>query len=174
MGVFWLDHKAFRIVTKPVLQGLGRLPPGALGQRRYHPAIPPAMGMAVELTVANCTQRLADQLRTLSEVAETLTFRLLELEERLAAQELKLQPLLDSQASAAQTQIAEDTELRLGDTEDRLGRLEGLLNGLDSVGAARHLQPVQVLSQDTFLEDSRQEECFLDEEEQPFLDELSA
>lgn len=128
--------------------------------------------MAVELTVANCTQRLADQLRILSEVAETLTFRLLELEERLAAQELKLQPLLEGHP-AAQDLIAEDTELRLGDTEDRLARLEGLLNGLESTGA-RHLQPVQVPSQDTFLDDSRQEECFLDEEEQPFLDELSA
>ena len=51
--------------------------------------------MAVELKVADCTQRLADQLQTLSEVAETLTFRLLELEERLAAQELKVQSLLE-------------------------------------------------------------------------------
>ncbi len=131
------------------------------------------MGMSVELTVADCTQRLADQLRTLSEVAETLTFRLLELEERLAAQELKVQPLLESH-SAVHGVIAEDTELRLGDTEDRLSRLEGLLSGLESPGAARHLQPVEVLPQDTFLDDSLQEESFLDEDEQPFLDELSA
>ena len=129
--------------------------------------------MAVELTVADCTQRLADQLRTLSEVAETLTFRLLELEERLAAQELKVQPLLESQSSA-QGLIAEDTELRLGDTEDRLARLEGLLSGLESPGAARHLQPVAVAPQDTFLDDNLPEDSFLDEEEQPFLDELSA
>jgi hypothetical protein len=131
------------------------------------------MGMAVELTVADCTQRLADQLRTLSEVAETLTFRLLELEERLAAQELKIQPLLEDQ-SASQGLIAEDTELRLGDTEDRLARLEGLLSGLESPGASRHLQPVQLPPQDTFLDESLQEESFLDEEEQPFLDEQSA
>lgn len=129
--------------------------------------------MAVELRVAECTHRLADQLRTLSEVAETLTFRLLELEERLAAQELKVQPLLESQ-TAALGLIAEDTELRLGDTEDRLARLEGLLSGLESPGAARHLQPVQMLPQDTFLDDSLPEEAFLEEEEQPFLDELSA
>ena len=44
------------------------------------------MVMAVELKVADCTQRLADQLQTPSEVAEAITFRLLELEERLAAQ----------------------------------------------------------------------------------------
>jgi hypothetical protein len=129
--------------------------------------------MAVELTVADCTQRLADQLRTLSEVAETLTFRLLELEERLAAQELKVQPLLESQSSP-QGLIAEDTELRLGDTEDRLARLEGLLSGLESPGAARHLQPVEVHPQESFLDDSVPEDSFLDEEEQPFLDELSA
>lgn len=131
------------------------------------------MGMAVELTVADCTQRLADQLRTLSEVAETVTIRLLELEERLATQELKVQSLLESQ-SADQELVAEDTELRLGDTEDRLARLEGLLNGLESPGATRHLQPVQPSGQDPFLDDSLQEESFLDEEEQPFLDELSA
>lgn len=123
------------------------------------------MGMAVELKVADCTQRLADQLQTLSEVAETLTFRLLELEERLAAQELKLQPLLESQADAPGL-LAEDTELRLGDTEDRLARLEGLLSGLESPGAARHLRPV---AEEMFVD-----EPFLEEEEQPFLDELSA
>jgi hypothetical protein len=116
---------------------------------------------------------LADQLRTLSEVAETLTFRLLELEERLAAQELKVQPLLETQ-SAGQGLIAEDTELRLGDTEDRLARLEGLLSGLESPGAARHLQPVEMAPQESFLDDGLPEDSFLDEEEQPFLDELSA
>jgi hypothetical protein len=116
---------------------------------------------------------LADQLRTLSEVAETLTFRLLELEERLAAQELKVQPLLETQ-SVGQGLIAEDTELRLGDTEDRLARLEGLLSGLESPGAARHLQPVEAHPQESFLDDSVAEDSFLEEEEQPFLDELSA
>lgn len=131
------------------------------------------MGMAVELTVAECTQRLADQLRTLSEVAETLTFRLLELEERFAAHELKVQPLLESE-SGGQGLIAEDTELRLGDTEDRLARLESVLSGLESPGVARHLRPVQVPAQNTFCDDSLVEESFLDEDEQPFLDELSA
>lgn len=96
--------------------------------------------MAVALKAGDCTQRLADQLQTLSEVAETLTFRLLELEERLAAHELKLQPLLAGAGSSAE--LDGDTELRLGDTEDRLARLEGLLSGLESPGAARHLHSV--------------------------------
>ena len=139
--------------------------------------------MAGELTAAECTQRLADQLRTLSEVAETLTFRLLELEERLAAHELKLQPLLES-PSAAQGLMADDTELRLGDTEDRLARLEGLLSGLESPAAARHLTPVAVhpvaagpgapLDGEDGYQDSVHEEAFLEDGEQPFLDELTA
>ena len=141
--------------------------------------------MAVELKVADCTQRLADQLQTLSEVAETLTFRLLELEERLAAQELKLQPLLEGQADPHGL-LAGDTELRLGDTEDRLARLEGLLSGLESPGAARHLRPVggqqeafleatlEASQGEPFVEDTFVDEPFLEEEEQPFLDELSA
>ena len=142
--------------------------------------------MAVELKVADCTQRLADQLQTLSEVAETITFRLLELEERLAAHELRVQSLLEGPGGAS-AEMAEDTELRLGDTEDRLARLEGLLSGLDSPGAPRHLHSVVTSAapdpqphQDTFLDDSLTEDAFLDEEEQrfpedqPFLDELSA
>ena len=80
------------------------------------------MVMAVELKVADCTQRLADQLQTLSEVAEAITFRLLELEERLAAQELRLEPLLEGHADS-QGLLADETELLLDDTEDRLARL---------------------------------------------------
>ncbi|MCP9907522.1 hypothetical protein KBY72_10105 [Cyanobium sp. BA5m-21] len=137
--------------------------------------------MAVELTVADCTQRLADQLQTLSEVAEAITFRLLELEERLAAQELRLEPLLECHADS-QGLLADETELRLDDTEDRLARLEGLLKGIENRGVGRHLRPVvppqlalaQEAQQESFLDDSLVEQPFLDEEEQPFLDELSA
>ena len=139
------------------------------------------MVMAVELKVADCTQRLADQLQTLSEVAEAITFRLLELEERLAAQELRLEPLLEGQADS-QGVLADETELRLDDTEDRLARLEGLLKRIENQGVGRHLRPVvapqlahaQESLQDSFLDDSLAEQSFLDEEEQPFLDELSA
>ena len=79
--------------------------------------------MAPELKAADSTQRLADQLQTLSQVAEILTFRLLELEERLAGQEVRLEHLLEG-GLASGAPIAEGTELRLVETEDRLARLE--------------------------------------------------
>ena len=134
--------------------------------------------MAVELSVTDCTQRLAGQLRALSEVTETLTVRLLELEERLLAQESKLEPLM-----------AEGTEFRMADTEDRLSRLEGLLSGGAHMGsdrfrAVRELRPglaAEEIQQESFLEVGSQEvgsqeEGYLqdDLQEQPFLDELSA
>ena len=134
--------------------------------------------MAVELSVTDCTQRLAAQLRALSEVTETLTVRLLELEERLLAQESKLEPLM-----------AEDTEFRMADTEDRLSRLEGLLSGGAHMGkdrfrAVRELRPglaAEEIQQESFLEVGSQEVGFQEEgflqddfQEQPFLDELSA
>jgi hypothetical protein len=134
--------------------------------------------MAVELSVTDCTQRLAGQLRALSEVTETLTVRLLELEERLLAQESKLEPLM-----------AEDTEFRMADTEDRLARLEGLLSGgahmgTDRFRAVRELRPglaAEEIQQESFLEVGSQEVGFQEEgflqddfQEQPFLDELSA
>ena len=114
-------------------------------------------------------------------MAEAITFRLLELEERLAAQELRLEPLLEGHADS-QGLFADDTELRLDDTEDRLARLEGLLKGIENQGVGRHLRPVvasqlahaQEAQQESFLDDSLVEQPFLDEEEQPFLDELSA
>ena len=72
------------------------------------------------------TVRLVEQLNALSQLAESLAFRVVELEERLAATELKLKPLLEASLPAAQLH---DTELRLEDTEERIARLESLLNG---------------------------------------------
>ena len=183
MGLFCQDPKVFGIVTKHGPWGLGpSFPLGAWRWRRYHPAIPPPISMAVELSVTDCTQRLAAQLRALSEVTETLTVRLLELEERLLAQESKLEPLM-----------AEDTEFRMADTEDRLARLEGLLSdgslpgahmGKDRFRAVRELRPglaAEEIQQESFLEVGSQEVGFQEEgflqddfQEQPFLDELSA
>ena len=99
--------------------------------------------MASELTAADVTHRLADQLQVLSQVAETLTFRLLDLEERLAGQELQLQG-----GSAGSDLIAGGTELRLAETEERLTRLESLLeSGLageaDLAEPVRHLRSVE-------------------------------
>ena len=183
MGLFCQDPKVFGIVTNHGPWALGpSFPLGVWRWRRYHPAIPPPISMAVELSVTDCTQRLAAQLRALSEVTETLTVRLLELEERLLAQESKLEPLM-----------AEDTEFRMADTEDRLARLEGLLSdgslpgahmGKDRFRAVRELRPglaAEEIQQESFLEVGSQEVGFQEEgflqddfQEQPFLDELSA
>ena len=85
-------------------------------------------------TPTTALPRLAEQLRVLSELTETLTYRLLELEERLASQELRVGPLLDVAAAdpVGAALVQEEMELRLDDTEERLSRLEGVLNGLDS------------------------------------------
>ena len=96
--------------------------------------------MASELTAADVSHRLADQLQVLSQVAETLTFRLLDLEERLAGQELQLQPLLHGGAAGSGL-IAEDTALRLAETEDRLAQLESLLEVGLAAGAQAEVEP---------------------------------
>ncbi|MEB3277059.1 MAG: hypothetical protein VKM92_08845 [Cyanobacteriota bacterium] len=100
--------------------------------------------------------RLVEQLNALSQLTESLAFRMVELEERLAASELRIQPLLDAGIAAAHS---DHTELRLGDTEERIARLESLLRG--AVHGALH-EP---------LEDP---DPFIDEGEQPFMDELAA
>ncbi len=74
--------------------------------------------------------RLTHQLHTLSQVSESLTYRLLELEERVADLDRLLQPLLAAR-SAQSAQLSEDAELRLDDTESRLTRLESMLSSLD-------------------------------------------
>lgn len=70
--------------------------------------------------------RLSGQLKTLSEVAERLTYRMLELEERFTGQEDRL---TDRQRAAEQRQttVAEAMEERMRETEHRLGRIEDLL-----------------------------------------------
>ena len=97
--------------------------------------------MAPSSASLDCTQRLADQLQSLTEVAETLTLRLLDLEERFAAQEQALHPLLAGDGSADREAL-EVAEVRLDDTEQRLGRLESLLNAPLGTNAGRHLQSV--------------------------------
>jgi hypothetical protein len=150
--------------------------------------------MAPELKAADCTQRLADQLQTLSEVAEILTFRLLGLEERLTVHEVRLEQLLEGTLTSG-APMAEGTELRLVETEDRLARLESLLKG---VAAQAPYQDEPIAEEEPFLDDQeferpngeRQEferpqfghqrferhqaERHMDEHEQAFMDELSA
>jgi hypothetical protein len=108
------------------------------------------------------TRRLVDQLNALSELTESLAFRLVELEERLAASEMLIQPLLEAATAAGP---AEYTELRLDDTEDRIARLESLLNGVASAaGGKPDPHPAVLEDPDPFIEDG----------EQPFMDELVA
>ena len=156
--------------------------------------------MAPELKAADCTQRLADQLQTLSEVAEILTFRLLELEERLTVHEVRLEQLLEGTLTSG-APMAEGTELRLVETEDRLARLESLLKGV-AAQAPYQDEPASdedlIAEEEPFLDDQeferpngeRQEfersqfghqrferhqaERHLDHQEQEFMDELSA
>ncbi len=132
------------------------------------------------------SSRLADQLQVLSEVAESLTYRLLDLEERLAVQE---QHLLE-QAEAGDSPLAEEMEQRLLDTEDRLARIEGLLTAGEASSALRPGQPLRLASAHSPVGSPPrvrqagvsaaaevripQEDPFLDEGEQPFMDELIA
>ena len=74
--------------------------------------------------------RLSKQLKLLSEVAESLTYRLLELEERFAVQDHQL---TSRQLAAEQShsQVAEAMEERMLETENRLGRLDDLLSNVE-------------------------------------------
>lgn len=128
--------------------------------------------------------RLADQLQVLSQVAEALTYRLLELEERLEGQEDRIGERLQ-EAAGQESAHGAAMDQRLGDTEARLARIEAALRGLDRSGASRHLQAVQPpamqqelpgsLTEDDGFELSPEEvDPFLDEGEQPFMDELIA
>jgi hypothetical protein len=72
--------------------------------------------------------RLSVQLQTLSELAESLTFKVLELEERLSAQDHQLSSLqmASDELSDGVTRAMEE---RMLETEDRLVRIEELLQG---------------------------------------------
>jgi hypothetical protein len=128
--------------------------------------------MAPELMAADCTQRLADQLQTLSELAEILTFRLLDLEERLAGHDLRLERLLEG-GSPPGGPMAEGAELRLVETEDRLARLESLLKGV-AVQAPYQDEPVAeedpIPEEETILQEETIPEEETIAEEEPFLD----
>ena len=85
-------------------------------------------------TTVESSQRLAGQLQALSEIAESLTYRLLTVEERLAGLDRQVQQL-QSPVSAAEIDQADDAALRLDETEERLTRLELLLGGVDAMAS---------------------------------------
>lgn len=128
--------------------------------------------------------RLANQLQVLSQVAEALTYRLLELEERLEGQEDRIGDQLQ-EAAGLEAAHGVAMDQRLGDTEERLARIEAALRGLDRTGASRHLQAVQppalqqelpgsLIEEEGFDLGQEDTDPFLDEGEQPFMDELIA
>ncbi len=122
--------------------------------------------------------RLSMQLRDLSEISETLTLRLLELEERLAGLEGTLEALGRGQQAEAEGSDA-IVDL-LEQTESRISRLEGLLesgvpSGSTPTRDATHLQllPLAAPEDPAFAADTT-EDPFPEEGEQPFMDELTA
>lgn len=125
--------------------------------------------MVASPTPGFSAHRLAGQLHRLTEMTETLTYRLLELEETLQAQEERLGPLLEG---LEDPEACSDDELdgRLSATESRLSLLEDLLNGEGDAPGERHLHPVAPPAGSGEPTDSP----FPDEGEQPFMDELPA
>lgn len=117
------------------------------------------------------TQRLVEQLQLLSELSETLTYRLLELEERLAEGERELAQLRDQAKVAAE--LPPGVESWLEETDERLARVEELLRrgvGRSTGGDGSVARPLKAVAPDPFPEE--EEQPFLDE--QPFLEEQSA
>jgi TolA-binding protein len=113
-------------------------------------------------------------MQALSLVSETLTLRLLELEERLAALEGQLEGLQQQS-----TPSSGDSAELLTATEERIARLEDLLNEQSAPKRAtvHPLQRPEPEASENFadLHDVELElNPFPEDEEQPFMDELSA
>jgi hypothetical protein len=140
-------------------------------------------------------ERLADQLSTLSELTETLTYRLLELEERLGQKEAQILALLEGAAGADPSHALEE---RLAETDDRISRIEAVLEGEASghpapgrnqprvlSPAARLMAPIEAPArhrkgasveayggEEEFDPIESEEDPFIVEGEQPFMDDM--
>lgn len=115
--------------------------------------------------------RLSGQLETLSELAEHLTYRLLEIEERLAGQDSQLASL-QMQLEEIPSGLGNALEEKMLETEDRLARIEALLHGTGQPGRgrrpsfARSLQALPTMQNDRDSPaEGLPEEALLDEEE---------
>ena len=75
---------------------------------------------------AQAVTRLVDQFRCLAEVAEQLTYRLIDLEERLADQQRQMQAIREEGLAADHGQQWQE---RLDQTDLRLAEIETLLGG---------------------------------------------
>jgi hypothetical protein len=124
--------------------------------------------------------RLSAQLEALSQVGETLTFRLLELEERLKGVEEQLAALDHSSGAEAHNS---DTAEMLAVTEERISRLEELLsdphqgqrlNLVHPIAAMDHQHNGSPMGAGPEEEPEMELDPFPEDEEQPFMDELIA
>ncbi|MEY4430595.1 MAG: hypothetical protein RLZZ533_531 [Cyanobacteriota bacterium] len=122
-------------------------------------------------------QRLSEQLESLSQVGELLTLRLLELEERLEGLERHMAQLpVEMEPDSA------DTGSLLAATDERISRLEELLSGGgQGLQLVPEPAPEPVAATLEEGEDAGFDEPELElhpfpeeDEEQPFMDELSA
>ncbi|MFN6340320.1 MAG: hypothetical protein ACK41W_16570 [Cyanobacteriota bacterium] len=108
--------------------------------------------------------RLVGQLETLSELAERLTYRVLELEERLASQETLVASL---PLNVLHQGMGEALDLRQRQTEDRLALMEEVLGR--TVPPLSQGRPLRALSSPLFpgsrpfLEDRAEDPLFLEE-----------
>lgn len=124
-------------------------------------------------------QRLGEQLQALSQVSETLTVRLLELEERVVEIEHRFERLLDEARLEGEPGPGTTSEM-LALTEERIARLEELLEGtpVAAVRSAPSVLPFPRTEGHRSVNDAAEGEFaadpFPEEEEQHFMDELSA
>jgi hypothetical protein len=117
-------------------------------------------------------QRLGEQLQALSQVSETLTIRLLELEERLLGVERRYEQwVADAHGEGESTPGATSAILAL--TEERIARLEELLVAAP-FASSRSTPSVLPFPSGALLEGEFAGDPFPQEEEQYFMDELSA
>jgi chromosome segregation ATPase len=125
------------------------------------------------ISASELQQRLSEQLQALSQVGEILTLRLLELEERLEGLEDHVLEL-DSRDEAPSADQAETGAL-LAATEERLARLEELLSGRSRVEPLPLRRPLPEQQKGSPAEEPDGGlNPFPEDEEQPFMDELSA
>lgn len=135
---------------------MGVAPPGTTTgravQNRYHRLnfYQPMARVASDL---EWTVRLSEQLETLSKLAESLTYRILELEERLACQDAVLK---DLQSASEYLTNGFDSEVveRIQRSEERLARMEELLQETGKPShSARTLRALPTRSPRPRLED---------------------
>ena len=93
--------------------------------------------MSLDASEMEWAVRLSAQLKSLSEVTESLTYRMLELEERFAGQDQQWRSRRRAREER-QSDLLETMQGRLRETEARLGRLEALLRMEEPPPAAPH------------------------------------